>query len=68
MTPKKSRVDPSLEAAVRKLLKKVMDDSDASITDKMRVIDRALKLEQIKQKINDEGYGSGFFNDDDKGG
>jgi hypothetical protein len=38
-----------------------MNDAEASLTDKMKVIDRALKLEQIKLKIIDEEYGTGFF-------
>jgi hypothetical protein len=48
------------------MLREVMLDSTASITDKTKVIDRALKLESIKQKISDEGWGSGFLDDDDE--
>jgi hypothetical protein len=43
-----------------------MLDPNASITDKMKVIDRALKLEALKMKDADEGYGSGLFGDDDE--
>jgi hypothetical protein len=67
--PKKGKgLDPELERAIRKLLKEVMTSTDATITDKMKVIDRALKLEAIKQKMTDDGYGSGFFNDETEGG
>ena len=70
--PKKSSIDPVLEKAIGKLLKQVMADDTATITDKMKVIDRALKLEAIKQKMQDDGYGSGFFeevkDDDQQGG
>jgi len=62
---KKSRIDPALEKAIAKLLKDVMSDSEASITDKVKIIDRALKLEAIKHKMIDEGYGSGFFQKED---
>ena len=58
---KKQGIDPALEKAISKLLSQVMKDPQATITDKMKVIDRALKLEAIKQKMSDEGYGSGFF-------
>jgi len=44
-----------------------MNDSTASLTDKTKVLDRVLKLEQIKQKISDDEWGKGFFNPDDEG-
>jgi hypothetical protein len=69
---KKAGIDPTLEKAIGKLLKEVMASTEATITDKMKVIDRALKLEAIKQKMGDDTYGSGFFsedsNDDQQGG
>lgn len=59
---KKSRsVDKELADSIMELLHVVMNDDEASLTDKMKVIDRALKLEQIKLKIIDEEYGTGFF-------
>ena len=39
----------------------VMQDSTASVTDKVKVLDRALKLEAIKQKVQDDEWGSGLF-------
>jgi len=66
---KKGAIDPKLEKAIGQLLASVMKDQTATITDKMKVIDRALKLEAIKQKMTDDGYGSGFFeggNDDEE--
>jgi len=47
------------------MMKEVMADPTATITDKMRVIDRALKLEQLKMKDADSEWGSGFGLDDD---
>ncbi len=58
-------LNPELEQAVSNLLKQVMEDETASLTDKTKVLDRALKLEQIKQKIADDEWGKGFFNNDD---
>ena len=60
-SPKKSRIDPALEKAISKLLKDTMASDEASLSDKVKIIDRALKLEAIKHKMVDEGYGSGFF-------
>jgi hypothetical protein len=58
-------LNPELEEAVSKLLRDVMTDPTASLTDKTKVLDRALKLEQIKQKIADDQWGKGFFSDDE---
>jgi hypothetical protein len=58
-------LSPELEKAVADLLKQVMADPEASLTDKTKVLDRALKLEQIKQKIADDEWGKGFFNNDE---
>ncbi len=58
-------LSPELDDAVGKLLKEVMADPTASLTDKTKVIDRALKLEQIKQKISDDEWGRGFYSTDE---
>ena len=65
MSKKQKGLNPELEEAVNTLLRQVMHDSTASLTDKTKVIDRALKLEQIKQKISDDEWGKGFYNDDE---
>jgi len=63
---KKSKgINPDLEDAISSTLKSVMNDSMASITEKMKVIDRALKLEAIKLKMSDDEWGSGFNLDED---
>ena len=41
-------INPALEKAINELMAAVMLDPIASITDKMKVIDRALKLEALK--------------------
>jgi hypothetical protein len=48
------------------MLTAVMNDSTASITDKTKVLDRALKLEAIKLKIADDEWGSGFATEEDE--
>jgi hypothetical protein len=65
MSRKTKGLNPELEDAVNTLLKQVMNDPTASLTDKTKVLDRALKLEQIKQKISDDEWGKGFYNEDE---
>ena len=68
MSKKSKGVNPDLEAAVSKLLQQVMNDDMASLTDKCKVIDRAVNIEKLKQKISDDEGGSGFIAlDDDEG-
>ena len=64
--PKKKGVNPELDKAIAKMLKEVMSNKETTLTDKCKVIDRALKLETIKQRLSDDGYGSGFFSDEDE--
>jgi len=59
-------VYPELEKAVKKLLKEIMADKDASLTDKMRVVDRALKLETVKAKFDDASFGVGFDDEEEE--
>ena len=65
MKRKQSGINPDLEAAISKLLAEVMADPEASLTDKSKIIDRALKLEAIRLEASDAEWGSGFMNDDD---
>ena len=58
-------VNPALEEAIETMLTQVMNDPEASITDKTKVIDRALNLEKIKLKISDEEWGAGFAIDEE---
>lgn len=64
MAKKDKGINPDLEEAISSMLAAVMSDPDASITDKTKVLDRALKLEQIKLKMSDDEWGSGFGVDD----
>lgn len=65
MSKKKIGINPELEKHINHLLTAVMMDETASITEKMKVVDRALKLEQLKAKISDDEWGSGFMSEED---
>jgi hypothetical protein len=61
MAKKDKGINPDLEKTISQLLKDVesgvIDDVDKNLKD----IERAINLEKIKQKVNDDAYGSGFF-------
>jgi len=65
MSKKSKGVNPDLEDAVSQLLREVMADTNASLTDKCKVIDRSINIEKLKQKLSDDEWGSGFINPDD---
>jgi hypothetical protein len=65
MSKKSSGINPDLERAVSDLLKQVMSDGSVELEIKLKVIDRAMNLEKIKQKMADDAYGSGFLTEDD---
>ena len=65
MSKKSSGINPDLEKAVSDLLKAVMLDASVDLEVKLKVIDRAMNLEKIKQKVTDAEYGSGFLTEDD---
>ena len=65
MSKKSSGINPDLERAVSDLLKQVMADGSVELEIKLKVIDRAMNLEKIKQKMADDAYGSGFLTEDD---
>jgi hypothetical protein len=66
MAKKDKGINPDLEKAISDLLKSTMLDETASLTDKTKILDRALKLEQLKLKMSDDEWGSGFGLDDDE--
>jgi hypothetical protein len=65
VSKKSSGINPDLERAVNDLLKTVMSDPSVDLEVKLKVIDRAMNLEKIKQKMSDDAYGSGFLTEDD---
>jgi hypothetical protein len=58
---KKGGLNPDLERAVNDLLKTAMSDPDVDMDAKLKIIDRAINLEKIKQKISEDEWGSGFL-------
>jgi hypothetical protein len=61
----KSRVNTNLDKILEDMLKEVTKkttnpEDKVSLTDKMKVIDRVLKWEAIKAKLNDGDWGAGF--------
>ena len=62
---KEKGINPELEKHINQLLADVMRDPTASITDKAKILDRALKLEALKQKADMDEWGSGFTHGDD---
>ena len=66
MAKKQKGINSDLEQAISDMLKAVMVDPTASLTDKTKVIDRALKLEAIKLKMSDDEWGAGFANVDEE--
>jgi hypothetical protein len=68
MVKKSKGLNPELENAIEVLLADVMNDPEASLTDKCKVLDRAINVEKLKQKISDDEWGSGFIATDDEEG
>jgi hypothetical protein len=62
---KANGINPDIEKHLNKLMKETMNSQETSLTDKMKIIDRMLKLEQLKQKMADDGFGGGFNEPDD---
>ena len=58
---KQKGINPDLEESIAVLLKQVMADESASLTDKCKVLDRAINVEKLKQKISDDEWGAGFI-------
>jgi hypothetical protein len=65
MAKKTVGIDPSLEKAIADLLKEVPINKEWTLTDKMKILDRALKLEALKLKMTNDDWGSGFNTDED---
>ena len=61
MSKKQQGINPDLERAISDMLKEVMSTPQVDTELKLKVIDRAINLEKIKQKVQDDSYGTGFF-------
>jgi len=62
---KKNGINPDLEKAISDLLKDSMKSYEIDLEQKLKIIDRAINLEKLKQKVDEESWGSGFANPDD---
>jgi hypothetical protein len=62
---KKNGINPDLEKAISDLLKQSMTAADIDLEQKLKVIDRAINLEKLKQKVSEDEWGSGFASSDD---
>ena len=65
MSKKTSGINPDLEKAVSDMLKLSMSDASITLEEKLKIIDRAMNLEKIKQKMSDDQYGSGFLTEEE---
>ena len=63
---KKRGISTELEKAIEDMLRVTISDPEASLDAKMKVIDRALKLEALRLKDEGSDWGTGFMNDDDE--
>jgi hypothetical protein len=66
MSKKSKGINPELERAIEKLLKDVMADPTASLTDKCKILDRSINVEKLKSRISDDEWGSGFIATDEE--
>jgi len=66
MKKKKNVVNAEIEGFINEMLSQVKTDTTASLTDKMKVLDRALKWEAIKLKAEDDAWGSGLMQDSEE--
>lgn len=65
MSKKSNGINPDLEKAISDLLKQSMTAADIDLEQKLKVIDRAINLEKLKQKVSEDEWGSGFATSDD---
>jgi hypothetical protein len=59
---KKPSINPDLEKAISELLS---SSKDQEIDIRLKIIDRAINLEKLKQKVSDDEWGSGFKDNED---
>lgn len=62
MAKKPSGINPDLEKAISELLK---NSEGLDIEVRLKIIDRAINLEKLKQKVSEDEWGSGFVTPDD---
>ena len=65
MSKKNNGINPDPEKAISDMLKQSMNDPSVELEAKLKVIDRAINLEKLKQKVSEDEWGSGFATSDD---
>ena len=65
MSKKNNGINPDLEKAISDMLKQSMNDPSVELEAKLKVIDRAINLEKLKQQVSEDEWGSGFATSDD---
>jgi hypothetical protein len=65
MSKKNNGINPDLEKAISDLLKQSMQAGEIDLEQKLKVIDRAINLEKLKQKVSEDEWGSGFVTSDE---
>ena len=65
MSKKNNGINPDLEKAISDMLKQSMNDPSVELEAKLKVIDRAINLEKLKQKQDLDSWGSCLSGDDD---
>jgi hypothetical protein len=65
VSKKNNGINPDLEKAISDLLKQSMQAGEIDLEQKLKVIDRAINLEKLKQKVSEDEWGSGFATSDD---
>lgn len=65
MSKKNNGINPDLEKAISDLLKQSMTGAEIDLEQKLKVIDRAINLEKLKQKVSEDEWGSGFATSDE---
>ena len=58
-------VNKDLEAFISGLMKSAASDTKMPLDDKLKIADRALKLEAMKQKIANSSMGAAFGDEDE---
>lgn len=56
------QIDQTLVTFYKALAEKVTNDDKATLEEKLMVLDRGLKIEQLKIRLKDEEFGKDFDN------
>jgi len=66
MATKEKGVNKKLERLLDGLMDEAIKDHEMSLSDKMKIADRALKMDMMKLKLLEDNMGSGFHQEEDE--